>query len=583
MLTELSVRDLALIEAVTVELGAGLNVVTGETGAGKSLFVGALEMLLGLAPKGGAAQWVRKGAKEARVEGRILVSDPKLRTRLEHVLVAECPEIHADWCAEHGDAGEIELVLGRTLTTEGRTRAHVEQRPVPLRVLKAIAPLLLEIHGQNEHQRLLVPAEQRRLVDAFGGLDEELALYRTARESWRALLAKSRRVEEEAAERRDRLDLLRYQVAEIQDAEVHPGECAELQEERGLLRGAGDLARDVGGLVDMLTGEEQAILDRLRGGEHTLERWAELGPRLASALEDLRSAQVHVEEVSAALASVLDEIEDDPARLEAAEGRLEELERLEHKYRRPADELPELAEELEREIAELEDDETSAGRLSEDLARSRKTLESAAKSLTKRRRALAPRLCKAVEKTLASLGLSKAKLAVCLTQRGDDDEQRFGPDGDYDVELLLAANPGEEPGPLAKVASGGEAARVMLALATVLGRAEAGRTLVFDEVDAGVGGRLGPEVGAHLHRLAERHQVLCVTHLPAIAATADRHLRVQKQTKGKRTRTAFSPLDGDERVGEVAAMIAGDAEARTARAEAKRLLQVPSARRSASA
>ena len=576
MLIELSVRDLALIEAVCVELGPGLNVVTGETGAGKSLFVGALEMLLGLAPRGGAAQWVRRGAEEARVEGRVSVEDPALCERVEAVLRQECPEIHAAWSAERNhqeNSAGIELVLGRTLSREGRTRAHVDQRPVPLRVLRAIAPLLLEIHGQNEHQRLLLPAEQRRLVDEFGGLGPQLTAYRSLRETWRELVSKQQRSEQAAAERRDRLDLLRYQASELSEAQLRPGERDGLVEERGLLRSAGDLARDLGGLVDILTGEERALLDRLKAGEHTLVRWADLTPRLAGALEDLRAAQVHVEEVSASLHSVLDGIEDDPARLEAAEERLSELERLEAKYRCGADDLPALAADFEREIEELEAEEHDAGRIGEDLAQARATLAAAAERLAQRRQALAPRLSKAVETTLKSLGLPQAKLTVAFAARAGDDEQRFGPSGDHDLELLLAANPGEEPGPLSRIASGGEAARIMLALATVLGRAEAGRTLVFDEIDAGVGGRLGPEVGAHLLGLSERHQVLCVTHLPAIAAAATRHFLVAKETKARRTRTAFRLLDANQRVGEVAAMIAGDGEAKTARAEARRLLR----------
>ncbi|MFT5690184.1 MAG: DNA repair protein RecN (Recombination protein N), partial [Planctomycetota bacterium] len=275
MLIELSVRDLALIEAVTVELTPGLNVVTGETGAGKSLFVGALEMLLGLAPKGGAAQWVRKGAKQARVEGRLVISDAEMRARLERALQKECPEILESWREEQGSSDECELVIGRTLTKEGRTRAHLDQRPVPLRALRAVAPLMLEIHGQNDHQRLLLPGEQRRLVDDFGGLGKSVDSYRAAREVWRVLLAKSKRAEEEEAERRDRLDLLRYQASELFEARLVPGEGADLREERALLRSAGDLGGDLGGMLQAFSGEEGAMLDRLKSADHSLEKWSE--------------------------------------------------------------------------------------------------------------------------------------------------------------------------------------------------------------------------------------------------------------------------------------------------------------------
>ncbi|MEW6073641.1 MAG: DNA repair protein RecN [Planctomycetota bacterium] len=574
MLTELSIRDLALIEAVDLTLGEGLNVLTGETGAGKTLLVGAIELLLGETPRGGAAQWVRREAKEARVEGRVIVDDPEVLARVAGALAADLPDLAAEW--EEGRArGEAELILGRTLAPDGRTRAHVNHHPVTLRALRAVAPAAIEIHGQNEHQRLLDPAEQERLLDAFGRLDEPLARYREARAAWRALVAERERLAAEREARRDRLELARFQRDELAGAELERGEHARLADERGMLRGAGELRNDLGRLAEGLVAADDAVASRLGAARRTLERWRAILPRLAGPLEELEAAAVHVEEVGAALASLLAGVEDDPARLELVEERLAELERLERKYGGGEEGLLATLAAREAEIGALEAEEESLASLDDRLAAARAELESAAETLAKKRRALAPRLAKAVGEALGALGLAQARFALDLAPRDGDDAARFAPGGSERVEFLLAANPGEDPRPLRHVASGGEAARIMLALRTVLSAADRGRTLVFDEIDAGVGGRLGPEVGAHLRRLAAHHQVLCVTHLPGIAARAHHHLRTVKEVRGGRTRTTVEILPADARVAEIADMIAGGAAHATARAEAARLLELP--------
>jgi len=583
MLTELVIRDLALIESAEVELGAGLNALTGETGAGKSLFVGALELLRGETPRGGAASWVRREAAQARVEGRFVLADPKVRARVESELRAELPEL-AD---ELRGAPELELILGRTLGRDGRTRAHLNQRPVPLRALARIAALVLEIHGQNDHQRLLEPDEQLRLFDAFAGLDPVREEYARRRAAWLAERAALARVNERGEERRQRLELLRFQRGELGEARLADGEFAALLEERELLRGAGELRTQLGGVVEALVEGDGAALDRVKGAGRTLERWSERLPRLAGALERLRDAEVHLAEAGAALASLLEGVHDDPARLEAVEARLAELERLAHKYRTDEEGLGGVLAGIERELGELEGAGTSAEELAARVEDARAALDETARELSKRRRTTAPRLDKAVAKSLEVLGLANARFEVALRardgrdehgkdERGKDEhgaEERYGPHGIEDLEFLLAANPGEPCLALARVASYGEAARIMLALRTVLSAGDRGRTLVFDEIDSGVGGRLGPEVGAALRALGEHHQILCVTHLPAIAAAAARHLSISKEVQAGRTRTSITVLEGEPRVAEVADMIAGGADQATARAEARRLLR----------
>ena len=573
MLTELSIRGLALIESAEVTFTRGLNAVTGETGAGKSLLVASLELLRGETPRGGAAQWVRKGVARAHVEGRFEIADRSAVRALLEVLKAEVPAIADDW-EQTLDSEAAELILGRSLSREGRTRATVQQRPVPLRALRAIAPHLLEIHGQNEHQRLLVPGEQLRLIDAFGGLDAPLAAYRDAREGWLALTEELTRLEAETQDRRDRIDLLRFQAGELGEARLQPGEHAALTEERELLRSAREIGADLGSCVHALREDDDALASRLAVIQQTVERWEERLPSVRPALEDLRTAQIHLDEATAVLTSVADGVTQDPARLEEVEERLDELERLEHKYRTDEAGLCEQLARIEGELETLVTAEGSHETLSTRVAEARATAETLAAELAKARRRIAPKLVKAVLTSLGALGLERARFDVGFTAR--DASDALGGHGLEDVELLLAANPGEELAPLRLVASGGEAARIMLALRTVLGSGAGGRTLVFDEIDAGVGGRLGPAVGTHLRDLGRRDQVLCVTHVPAIAAMASLHLCITKEVRGGRTRTSIQPLGGEERISEVADMIAGGAGHETARAEARRLIeQVP--------
>ncbi len=580
MLVELSIRDLALIESAEVELSGGLNALTGETGSGKSLLIGALECLLGETPRGGAASWVRRDAEQARVEGRFLLGERGVIERVAACLCAELPEIAAEILGEDPGAeraGPVELILGRTLGRDGRTRAHLNHRPVPLRALAKLAALVLEIHGQNDHQRLLDPTEQQRLFDGFAGLEPLVADYSRLRSAWLALREECARFEQRSDERRERLELLRFQREELRSARIAAGEHAALLEEREVLRGAGELRLQLGGVVQGLSEADDAALDRVKAAGKVVERWIERLPRLAGALESLREAEVHLAEAGSALTSFLEGVADDPLRLEAVEDRLAELERLARKYRTSEEELAGVLEGVERGLAELEGGHASAEELAARVEAARAELQGLALRLSKERRSAAPRLEREIRSALAGLGLEQARFETALRERGASEpgreEERYGPAGTEDLEFLLAANPGESCLPLRHAASFGEAARIMLALRSVLSSGDRGRTLVFDEIDSGVGGRLGPEVGRALRELATQHQVLCVTHLPAIAALAERHLALAKEVRAGRTVTSIAALEGEARVSEVADMIAGGADEKTARAEARRLLR----------
>jgi DNA repair protein RecN (Recombination protein N) len=577
MLTELAIRDLALIERASLVCGAGLNVVTGETGAGKSLLIDALELLLGERARAGL---VRAGASEARVEGRFVLAGDGYGAEVARWLEEELPEALEEGREENG---QIELILSRTLARDGRSRAHVNHRPVTSRLLRELAALLVEIHGQNDHQRLLDRGEQRRLLDSYGEHGAALAGYRERRARWIELADRLAAHDTSESERLERLDLLRFQAAELDAAAPAAGERAALEGERELLRHAEAIARTLGGALRALAEDEGSALEIVEGNARTVESWAARIEALAVTADSLRSAVAHIQDACAGLRSVASGAEADPARLDALEERLGELARLEKKHRTDCAGLVLRRAEIEAEIEALGNTELGHEELARAVEQARAAVLEAAQRLGEQRRATGERLAEAVRAGLGDLGLARAHFDAGVTPRApvapglEDDLEEvrkyLGPDGTEDVEFVLAANPGEMPAPLRKVASGGEVARIMLALRGALAVRQSTPTLVFDEVDAGVGGRLGPQVAGHLRRLAAHHQVLCVTHLPAIAASAHRHLRVRKETEGERTRTQVAELAGDDRVEEVADMIAGGAKQETARAEARRLIE----------
>ena len=570
MLVELSIQDVALLERAELEFGAGLNVITGETGAGKSLLIGALELLLGQRPKGNL---VRQGADRARVEGRFAFAAGEAPTRLVRWLADHQVEAteHAD------DDGELELVLSRTLGADGRTRAHLNHRPVTRTLLRELAGMLVEIHGQNDHQRLFDPVEQLHLLDAYGEHGALLDAYRVARTRWLAERAKLRDWESHEAGRRDRLDMLRYQVGELEEAEIDPDEVFGMRREREVLRHAEEVGGELGGLLDTLSEGDAPALDALRGAERTLERWAQKLADLGEPATELREATAHLEGACASLRCFLDGLDYSPRRLEEIEARLAEIERLERKYRAETRELAALLPRLREELAGLEEESGGLEGLERETRAARTELDRCAGALGDARRALVPGLAAEVQQSLAELGLAKARFQIEFNARAEgavNEEDGFAETGAERIEFQFAANPGEGFAPLRTVASGGEAARIMLALRGALAARQTIPALVFDEVDAGVGGRIGPKVGKHLAKLGEHYQILCITHLPAVAAAATRHLRVSKGESDGRTRTVVEWLDAESRVSEVADMISGGAAEETALAEARRLLGV---------
>jgi DNA repair protein RecN (Recombination protein N) len=580
MLVELSLQDLALFEQAELVLGPGLNAITGETGAGKSLIVDALELLLGRRAR---AEVVRAGARRARVEGRFLLSVDSWGQGVARWLEEHLPDTLEEWREEQGTesepAGELELVLTRTITRDGRSRAHVNHRPVTGKLLRELATQLVEIHGQHEHQRLFEPAEQLQLLDTFAGLGEALAGYRERRAAWLGLRERLEGREAEEQRRAERLDLIEFQLSELEALDLDAVQPEDLRSERELLRNAAELATALGGLVEGLAEQDGAALEIVQRAERVLDGWCARIPSMEEAAGCVREASAQLEAAAGLLRTLLDAAEPDPARLEELEEQLVQLERLARKHGVGLQGLAARRDALEEERARLQAERADSGALEEQEARARTSADQAAARLTKERMRHLKRLAEAVTRGLGELGLERARFEAQLTPHGSGEEgglegsrRRLGASGAEGVEFLLAANPGERMGPLRRVASGGEAARILLALRGALAVRQSTPTLVFDEVDAGVGGRLGPRVAAHLGALGAHHQVVVVTHLPSIAAAASRHLRVAKEVEGGRTRTGATALSGEARVAEVADMIAGGAEAATARAEARRLL-----------
>ncbi|MEM8713000.1 MAG: DNA repair protein RecN, partial [Planctomycetota bacterium] len=555
MLVELTLQDLALFEGASLEFGPGLNAVTGETGAGKSLLVDALELLIGQRAK---ASMVRKGAKTARVEGRFclpvgsalksgygaLVAEwltQNFPAALEEgaAVLTECPSADSGLTESPSTEGqrdeELELILTRTIGPDGRSRAHINHRPVTQRLLRGLATQLVEIHGQNDHQRLFEPSEQLRLVDLFGDHFGLLATYRERRTEWLELAERLCALESEESERLQRLDLIRFQAAELE--EVHPSaaEAEQLGSERALLRNASELGTELGGLLDDLVEGEGAALDVVGRAARLLTDWSARIGDLEEPAGQAGEALLQLEEATRTLAAFLDGVDVDPARLEAVEARMTLFEKLERKYGTDMAGLELRRRELQAELERIDGEGTTREDLTRRVELAREAMVKAAQKLRAARTKLAPRLKKAVESGLKDLGLERAEFAMTLVEHAgegsqaeeelgrdglDRDRQRFQLSGTEGVELLLAANPGEDAQPLRAVASGGEAARILLALRGALAVRRSTPTLIFDEVDAGVGGRLGPKVARHLAELGAHHQVLCVTHLPSIAARA---------------------------------------------------------------
>jgi DNA repair protein RecN (Recombination protein N) len=558
VLRELSVQNLALIEDARIDLRGGYCAWTGETGAGKSLLLTALGLVLG---GKASSDLVRSGKDEARAAAVFDVSDPTLRADLEAIL--------------GGPIDDDTLILTRRVSSQGRSASHANGLPVAVATLKALGEHLIDIHGQHESRALLDTDRQRGLLDAFGAVEPVLQAYREARDVHVSLLARRNDLLRDSRDRERERALLAFERDELAALDPQTGEADDLTREASRLANAEAIRSAALDGFAMLYESDHSAQGLLEKVARRLGPLADAVPEFADASADLARLADEARDVAYALRRFGEGWEDDPARLEEVESRLADYRRLASRFRAEPDDLVARRLEIESKLAAIDADRADLQALDGPLAAAWDEVRRRASSLTAARKKSCKAFGKAVQAHLKGLALDQARLAVEVESEplGDDPSAANAPEQGVDrVEIVFAPNPGEAPRALRKIASGGEMSRVMLAVKTALAEADRVPTLVFDEVDTGVGGRLGAALGRKLAELARHHQVICVTHLPQMASYAAHQWIIRKRTDRGRTRTTIAPLGDDERIDEIAAMLRGDSVAEGTRQEALSML-----------
>ncbi|HEY4365995.1 MAG TPA: DNA repair protein RecN [Steroidobacteraceae bacterium] len=555
MLTHIQIRDFAIIDSVELELGPGLTVLTGETGAGKSILVDAL--LLAAGGRAGA-EVVRHGTERAEVSATFAV---------------EGNAAAAEWLAEQAIEAEGECVLRRVIASDGRSRAYVNGQAMSVQALRRLGEALLDVHGQMEYQSLMRRAAQRELLDRNGNHG---ALLNTVATQWRTLAAlreERDRATASAQDRDARLELLRYHLNEFQALDVQPGEVDELGTERLRLSQRGRLAQGAREIVQLLREAESAAAEQSVSRALSVARTVEdLDQRFAPITRLIDESLIALREGVEAAERYESVLDADPSRQEWVEQRLAALESIARKHRVEPIDLLKVQAELTTELASLEALEASLGNIEARLAEVEKTFRAACAKLTTARRNAAKELNERITALMQTLGMPGGRFQAEVQPVADANAGQYGAD---DIEFLVSANPGQPPMSLAKIASGGELSRISLAVQVAAAQTDTLPCLVFDEVDAGVGGGVAEIVGRQLRALGERTQVLCVTHLPQVASQAHAHIRVAKLTDGKTTRTSLHALTPSERIEEIARMLGGVDVTAKAREHAAEMLRTP--------
>ncbi|VTR98091.1 dna repair protein : DNA repair protein RecN OS=Isosphaera pallida (strain ATCC 43644 / DSM 9630 / IS1B) GN=Isop_2126 PE=3 SV=1: SMC_N [Gemmata massiliana] len=562
MLRELSVQNLALIEDVRVELHSGFCAWTGETGAGKSLLLGALGLLLG---ERGSAELIRAGADELRVTGRFELSRAEQREAAAELLQTEFEE--------------DDLILTRRLSRSGRSSALVNDVPVAVSTLRRIGEMLVDVHGQRESYSLLQPAYQLELLDAFGKLVDVRKKYVEKADRVRELRGQLKDLSDAKQARQRELALVRFEREDLDNAKLTPNELPSLVKERERLIHAQSLAKFTSGVAARLSDDDGAVAEVLGRLLKESLKWSSFDPKLAEVSQRLDALRPEVEDLADTCRDLAERFESDPDRLEEVEKRIALLKKLQARYGKTPDELIVYRDTLDAKETELQKQEDDLSGIDARLRAAYLEMKEVANVLSRGRAKVAKKLAADSQKHLADLGMPKAKLDASIELIALPDDPMAGDvpiSGIDQLELILTANPGEPARPLRKVASGGELSRTMLALKTVLAAHDPVRTLVvFDEIDANVGGRLGDVLGQKLSTLGQSHQVLCVTHLPQVASYATYQWTIRKESTTKRTATTITQLTSDEsRVEELAMMLRGESRSETTRKEAAEMLKV---------
>ena len=557
MLTQLHIRDFAIVHELGLGFEPGFTVLTGETGAGKSILIDALALVLG---ERADSDVIRHGCARAEVSAGFTLKPSHAAAR---------------WLKAQDLFDDQECLLRRVIETDKPSRGFINGRPVPIQMLRELGEYLVDIHGQHEHQSLLRREAQRQILDDYAGLEEAVQILAGHHLDMQRLRARLETLQQQTADREAHIELLRYQVRELDALGLSAEEIPALEEEHARLANGAELVEGVQAVVHAVQDDEETAAARqLARAIGRLESLSEYDGKLGEIAALLNEAAIQMDEAGSQLNHYLDGLELDPARLQAVERRLSTVHDLARKHKARPEELPAVHERLRAELNDIENLDTSRGRLEEDFEKHRAAYIKAARDISRRREAAAKKLSRAVTGEMQELGMPGGKFEVTLVPLP---ENETGANGLERIEFLVSANAGQPARPLAKVASGGELSRISLALQVVLAGTGRIPTMIFDEVDVGIGGRVAEVVGRKLRALGNSRQVLCITHLAQVAAQGAQHVQVRKRTEGKATVADAATLAERERTMEIARMIGGVEISKQTLAHAKDMLERASA------
>ncbi|WP_144476414.1 DNA repair protein RecN [Cytobacillus oceanisediminis] len=555
MLNELSIRNFAIIESLSISFNKGLTVLTGETGAGKSIIIDAVHLLVG---GRGSAEFVRHGEDKAEIEGLFFIEGEN----------HPCKSKAAEFGIEIEDGM---IVLRRDIAASGKSVCRINGKLVTIAVLREVGSTLIDIHGQHEHQELMDETRHINLLDQFGSEEILPALqeYQQVYRSFEQTLKKLKSLSENEQQMAHRLDLIQFQHDEILSANLMMNEDEELLEERRKLANFERIFESIQTSYNALHGDQKG-LDWIGMAMDNLQTAAELDPEYKTVAESVANSFYMLEDAARTIRNDLDSLEYDPQRLLEIEDRLNEINQLKRKYGKTIEEILEYASKIEEEIETLQNKEVHIGQMEKELASLKKDLRIEADNLTETRKKWAKKLTKLIHKELKELYMEKAVFELKI----DSDLDAFHKNGADKVEFYISTNPGEPLKPLSKVASGGELSRIMLALKSIFSKHQGVTSIIFDEVDTGVSGRVAQSIAEKIYNVSTGSQVLCISHLPQVAAMADTHLYIAKVIKNGRTKTSVTPLSSSDKVKEIGRMISGVEITELTKQHAEELLQL---------
>lgn len=545
MLSILKITNLALVDSLTWELGDGLVCVTGETGAGKSIIVGAIKLVLG---DRADRSLVRTGTATCTVEAVFDLPDAAaVNRRLEEVGLEPCED--------------QQLIVKRAIGAKSGSKQFINGSPTTVAVLKSLGHYLVDLHGPHEHQSLIVQERQLNMLDAFAGATRSREAYQKGFQDWRKAVQALDELSQSERANEQEIDLLKYQIQDIAAVDPRSDEATTLEKRYQKASNASRLLTLAQKLLHQLSESDTGVLGQLRLAQRDLRELQDLDPDTNGFTQEFDAAQVELEEIVESLRTYSDRLETDPAELAEIEERIHLLETLKRKYGNTIEEVIAFRERAEEKLARIEGRGELLADLEEGVKRTRTALDEAARKLSQERRGAAPKLARRIAEHLGDLGFKRSKIAIDLLPFEEPHAQ-----GAETVDFIFAPNPGEPSKPLRLIASSGEMARVMLAVKSALAKQDAIPLLVFDEIDANVGGEIASAVGAKMAELSKNHQVVSITHLPQVAALASCHCVVEKEFADERTRSLLTVVDGTARVDELARMLGGDAKSAKAHA-----------------